>query len=260
MASTGLEPLRVREMEVGEPFARRLKRCAKVGFLDVHVEHVAHDENGGAADPLAKAQRVGNGHAQVVLISVDRLDVQLRAGPLGPRGETSHSLHEDELVRVARSAGADVREIARATPDRNDHAAGPELAGERDQVRQVLASFPDLLGIRIDEPAAVSAADRRDRDVLAQRDLRVVERLLRQLDRLEAVTPRVVVPLPQRGARHEPILDGEPHAIPFLHATLTHFSRDALSSAAAAKRVWRRPSSKEGSGAAGLLASPESRA
>src|SRR5437773_10890768 len=126
MASTGLEPLRVREMEVGEPFARRLERCAKVGFLDVHVEHVAHDENGGAADPLAKAQRVGNGHAHVVLISVDRLDVQLRAGPLGPRGETSHSLHEDELARVARAAGADVREAARATPYPNHHTADPD--------------------------------------------------------------------------------------------------------------------------------------
>src|SRR6266540_3804627 len=127
-------------------------------------------------------------------------------------------------------------------------------------MRQILASQPDLLRIGIDEPAAIAAADRRDRDVLAQRDLGVLEWLLGQLDRLEPVAPRVIEALAERRAGQEPILDREPHALERPHATLTHLSRDALSSAAAAKRACRRPSSKVASGAAGSRSSPESRA
>jgi hypothetical protein len=73
--------------------------------------------------------------------------------------------------------------------------------------------------------------------VLAKGDLGVVEGLLRELDRLESVAARLVVLLAERRAGKEPVLDGQPYALPVFHAMLTHFSRDALSSAAAAKRA-----------------------
>src|SRR6185503_6730629 len=237
MAAAGLVALRISEMDVREPLAGRLERRSQVGLLDVHVEDVAHDEHRAASDALAQSQGIGDRDAHIVLVTVDRLDVQLRPRALGARGEAPHPLDEDELVRVTRAAGCDVRQVARATPDRHDDAATAELAGEGDETREILPCEPDLLGSGVDEPAAVAAADRRYRDVLAKRDLGIVERLLRELDRFEPVAARLVVLLAQRRARQETVLDREAHALPLFHAMLTHFSRDALSSAAAAKRA-----------------------
>jgi hypothetical protein len=51
------------------------------------MERVAHHEDGRAIDSVTEAHRVGDGHTDVVLIAVKRLDKDARSGALGALGE-----------------------------------------------------------------------------------------------------------------------------------------------------------------------------
>ena len=103
----------------------------------------------------------------------------------------------------------------------------------------------DLLRVRIDEPPPVAARDRGHRDALARGGPGLLERRpFRKLERVEPERSGGVVFLAKGRARDEPVLDAKPHP------TVTQVPRRALSSAAAAKRTCREPSSNVGSATA----------
>ena len=255
MARAGLEPLRVRDLHVPEPFPSLSERGGHVRLFDVHVERIARHKHRRAVDRVAESRRVQDGHADVVLIAIERLDEDARAGALGTLRERPEAVQEERLVLGTRPTGRDARKIPRASPDRDDHDAGTELARKTEELRDVGARGRDVLGIRIDEPAAVAARDRGHRDPLADRGPSFIERwALRELESIETKAPRRLKFLRERRSRHEPVLDpdaghdGARAIVVFISAISTQARRLALTMTASAKRTWRRPSSNVGSG------------
>src|SRR5439155_6268340 len=78
-----LEPLRVRYLDVAKAIARLDERRAHVGLFDVHVEGVCRDRDRWAIDKATEAERVRDRRAHVILIPVERLDVDTRSRALG---------------------------------------------------------------------------------------------------------------------------------------------------------------------------------
>src|SRR6266850_102617 len=151
-----------------------------------------------------------------------------KVSPTTNTAALSQTLEEERLVFVARATGRDARKIPRASPDRHDDDSGAELAGEIEQRGDVGTRGGDLLGIRIDQPAAVAARDRRDWDLLADRHARLTERrTLRELERVEAKAACRLVLLLERRPGHEPLLnaharhDGARAIVVFISATST---------------------------------------
>src|SRR5436189_166414 len=195
----------------------------------------ARDELRRAVDRVAESRRVQDGHADVVLIAIERLDEDARTNPFGPLGERLQPVEKERLVLGTRATGRDARKIPRASPDRDDHDAGAELAGKTEQLRDVGARGRDVLGIRIDEPAAVPARDRGHRDPLADRGPSFLERwALRELESVETKAPRRLKFLRERRSRYEPVLDpdaghdGARAIVVFISAISTQARRLAL--------------------------------
>src|SRR2546423_6931 len=255
MPRAGLKALGVRQLHVAELLARLGERRRHIAFFDVHMERVPHDEHGCTVDGVAEARRVRERHAHVVLVAVERLDEDARAGTLGTFRERAQASEEERFVLLACATGSDAREIARASPDRHDDDARAKLAREIEERGDVGPRGGDLVWIRIDQPTAVASRDRGDRDFLADRGARFVERrTFRELERVETKAPRGVVFLAERRARNEAILNADPRhegawaIVVFISATSTQARRRALTIAASAKRTWRNPSAKVGNG------------
>ena len=150
MTRAGLETLRVRHLHVAELLAGVGQRRRHIGLFDVHVERVADHEHRRAVDGVAETHRVGDGHAHVVLIAVQRLNEDSRARTLGAFRERSQTFEEEPLVFVARTTGRDALKMARASPDRHDDDARAKLASEIQKTGDVVPHGGDLVGVRID--------------------------------------------------------------------------------------------------------------
>ena len=125
--------------------------------------------------------------------------------------EWAQTFDEERFILIMRAAGRDPRKMPRPSPDRHDDHAGAELAREIEQRGDIGPRRSDFLRIRVDEPAAVAAGDRGDRDLLAYRGASFIKRrLLRELERVETKAPRGFVLLRQRRSGHEAILDPDP--------------------------------------------------
>ena len=175
MARAGLEALRVGHLHVAQPFPGIGQRCRHVGLFDVHVECVADHEHRGAVDGVTKTHRIGDRHAHIVLIAIQRLDEHPRAGTLGALRKRPQSFEEERLVFLTGAAGRDAGKIPRASPDGHDDDARAELAREIEQRGDVGSRRSDLFRVRVDQPAAVPTRDRGHRDLLADRGSGFVE-------------------------------------------------------------------------------------
>src|SRR5438128_1507404 len=83
-----------------------------------------------AALSIASRKRMASAivtHTHVVLITVERLDEDPRAGALRALRERPQALEEERLVFIARTTGREARQIASASPDRNDDDPRPKL-------------------------------------------------------------------------------------------------------------------------------------
>src|SRR5207237_9393714 len=118
----------------------------------------------------------------------------------------------------------------------HDDAATAERARERDQLREICACRPLALGVWVDEPSAIPAADRGHRDPAARGLTRGGDGLDRKLDRLESEALRAGEALAHVAARRELVLQRETHATG--HATSV---RDVLMRRRSVARSTGRP-------------------